>query len=170
MKYHKQEHLYNPEIGMKGSCYPTVFACLLDLPLNEVPYFHLFYWTIEEKNNINRVFRARFLGNPNSSREEATENQLQNFDHWTSMAASLWDIVLKSWLASKGYEEEFFNDLDEYLSHSREFPYLVSGLSARGIEHVVIYKGHQMIHDPHPSNDGLVSFNKQHPYSFLKKI
>ena len=165
MKYHKQEHLYAPEIGMKGSCYPTVLACLLDLELHDVPYFHLFYWTTGEKRNLNKVFRNRYLDN--KPEEECQENQRCNYHHAISLADGLWDIVLKTWLAAQGYEETFVKE-DSQLDTS--MPYLVSGISVRGIEHVVIYQGGKMIHDPHPSNDGLVKPKEHYPYSYLKKI
>lgn len=34
--------------------------------------------------------------------------------------------------------------------------YMLSGMSPRGVNHVVVCKGGEIIHDPHPSNDRLV--------------
>ena len=33
--------------------------------------------------------------------------------------------------------------------------YMLSGTTPRGVNHVVVCKGGKLIHDPHPSNDGL---------------
>lgn len=34
--------------------------------------------------------------------------------------------------------------------------YMLSGMSPRGVNHVVVCKGGEIIHDPHPSNDRLI--------------
>ncbi len=163
MKYHTQEHLYEPDKGMKGSCYPTVYACLLDLELHEVPYFHLFYWTGKEKLNLNHSFRKRFLHD--KPEEECMDNEKENYRHNISIADNLWDTVRSMWLASKGLREVFVRTPEEC---PKGEPYMVSGLSPRGIEHVVIFQNGEMIHDPHPSRDGLIKLKEHFAYSFLE--
>ena len=61
MIYHIQEHLYKPDAYPDGSCYPTVYACILDLPLNQVPYFNLFYFTTsKQKENFAKYIKDRY--------------------------------------------------------------------------------------------------------------
>jgi len=45
--------------------------------------------------------------------------------------------------------------------------YTASGPSARGVSHIVVYQDGKMIHDPHPSNEGLVKVNY---YTIYKKV
>ncbi len=37
------------------------------------------------------------------------------------------------------------------------FDYILAGVSSRGIGHVSIYRGDELIHDPHPSGGGILS-------------
>ncbi len=168
MKYHKQEHLYIPGGPKRGSCYPTVYACLLDLELHDVPYFHLMYWTEEERDNFTRYCNDRYLDN--KPIEEAPENQKTNWSSFISKALSLWDFVRETWLASQGYAETVIEDIDSWLKENKDVPYLAYGNSARGIGHVVIYQNGEMIHDPHPNNDGLISLRDGYPFTYLRKF
>ena len=139
MLYHKQEHLVTEENPVKrGSCYPTVLACLLDKPLHEVPYFHLFYWTQEEKDNFTKVFADKYC---DGNYETANENSKHNFSHNLSVCLNLWHNVMQYWLASQGYRIEMImiEDYKEWLSKNKDVPYLVSGKSSRGVKHVVIF-------------------------------
>ena len=63
--------------------------------------------------------------------------------------------ILKSVLDSDS--NHLFND--EY--------YLVSGNTIRNIKHVCIYKNGKLFHDPHPSQQGLISETSIHT---LRKI
>ncbi len=168
MLYHKQEHLVtkdNPIV--RGSCYPTVLACLLDKPLHEVPYFHLFYWTQEEKDNYTKFATEKYCdGNYNT----ADANQKQNWSHNISIFLNMWYTVMLSWLASQGYKEEQIPNIEQWLAEGNMgVPYMVSGKSSRGVNHIVIYKSGILFHDPHPSNEGLLELAES-PYSILVKI
>lgn len=64
--------------------------------------------------------------------------------------ADWWDFTL-GWLLNRGYRLERPN---RHL-YTNEY-YLVSGPSPRGdFQHVVVYKNGKMVHDPHPSQDGV---------------
>ncbi len=159
--------LYIPGTHSKGSCFPTVIACILDLELKEVPYFNLFYWTQEEKDIMTSVYNNRYLnGKPIG---EAEDYQKSNFNHKISLVLNLWDLTLEIFLASKGYERKYIKNINEWLLENKDIPYMVSGLSPRGVLHVVIFKNGEMIHDPHPSGEGLVSLS-EYPYDYLKKV
>lgn len=40
-----------------------------------------------------------------------------------------------------------------------DYHYIVQGKSSRGFYHAVVYRNGEMVHDPHPSDAGLLSFN-----------
>jgi hypothetical protein len=63
-----------------------------------------------------------------------------------------WHSV-KQFLASKGLQQEsVFRELHDTI----EGPYLVYGPSSRGILHAVIYQNGKLLHDPHPSGEGVL--------------
>lgn len=168
MKYHKQEHIVTLDNPVKrGSCYPTALACILDMELHDVPYFHLFYWTDEERENFQKVFADRFC---EGDYTKAEKYQQENYTHYLSLILNHWYNTLMFWLASQGYSEEIIwpDKYEQWLKDNQDIPYMVSGKSSRGVQHVVIYMNGKMIHDPHPSNEGLVELS-EHPYSYLKR-
>ncbi|MDE2441810.1 MAG: hypothetical protein KGP14_12370 [Betaproteobacteria bacterium] len=71
---------------------------------------------------------------------------------------------VNSFLASKGkqiFSVPFAADrldilLDSLGHQNPDAIYMLSGESSRGVNHVVICRGGEVIHDPHPSNSGLI--------------
>lgn len=69
----------------------------------------------------------------------------------------------RAWLASIGYElfeistspDRSFSE--EFLSYVPEVPHLMSGISPRGYGHRCVGIGGQLVHDPHPSQAGLLT-------------
>lgn len=153
-----------------GSCWPTAYACLLDLELDQVPNWNLCYWTIEEKRNISAYLRDRFLDGVTIDEFTGATHQKENFYHFAHMSTFVWDNTRTYWLAAKGFKEEWITDIDEWLKNNLDVPYMASGRSPRGLDHVCIYVNGQLHHDPHPSGEGLVDIWKEYPYSYLKKI
>lgn len=171
MKYHKQKILNEDFGGEKGSCYPTVIACLLDLELIQVPLFNLLYWKKKENINIDSVAKITKLHG--QEWEDATESQHDNYSRFTSRKHSIWDDVLQYFLASRGYVEHYIEkeDYNKWLRNHTNQYYMVTGMSPRGVTHVVIYQNGKMVHDPHPSNSGVeIKENQTAPYSYLEKI
>lgn len=83
------------------------------------------------------------------------EQDVEQVPHFVQMdedgIADWWDAS-SEWLNERGYEllPQFFNNFKE-----DEF-YLVTGKSPRGdFDHVVVYQNGKMVHDPHPSGDGI---------------
>jgi len=172
MKFHKQKFIVvrneNNEIIQEESCYPTVIACLLDLEPDEVPNFQLLFWSrIGQKESLDRYFSRKYLGG--LPKEECEEYKQSNYNHAHGLSNGLWDIVREYWLASKGFKEEWIGDIDQWLRDNPDTPYLCSGKSSRGVDHVVIYMNSQPLHDPHPENSFLTEL-WQMPYSYLQKI
>jgi hypothetical protein len=169
IQFYKQVHLYIPEIE-SGSCYPTVYACLLGVELHKVPHFNLFYWSTNEKLNLATYFQNRFLDGKSRIDFDGEDYKKTNFDHFSSMAACLWDNVRTFWLASQGFAEQRITDIDEWLKENPNKAYMASGKSSRGVEHVVLYMNGEFLHDPHPSGEGLISLNENYPFSYLHPI
>jgi hypothetical protein len=174
MKFHKQEHLVvrnsDGDLIQHGSCYPTVLACLLDLELHEVPYFHLLYWTKENNRNLSKYFENRYLNGQKISDFTGEEYQKDNFHSATSMTMNLWSLVFEYWLASVGYKEKYIEDIDQWLKENPNTPYLAQGKSSRGVDHIVIYMNGKLYHDPHPSDEGLIELRPENAFKILEKI
>ena len=80
------------------------------------------------------------------------EMNLEDVPHFAAMPDDTWFEFMCNWLWDKGWNIEDFetvNDSPEYM--------LTIGPSQRGVSHAVIYKDGEMVHDPHPSNAGLLS-------------
>lgn len=154
MKYHKQKHLQIREGDRNiqtGSCYPTVIACLLDLELDQVPNFQLLYFDrADQRKNLEAWLKNKYLSEDRLAglNEAERESQNERYDLAVSESHGLWDKVINWWLASEGYETNFYST--DWVKDHPGVPYLVSGISPRGVQHVVIYQDGKMIHDPHP--------------------
>ena len=169
MKYHKQLHVVTPDNpNQRGSCFTTVLACLLDKELDEVPDFHLYYWSDQEVENAKRVLAAHYC---NGDYEKAKKFKKDNYKQAFSRFVSLWDDATTLWLAAQGYKQDWIEreNYDQWLIDNPDTPYMVIGTSSRNVLHVVIYMNGKMIHDPHPSNEGLISLTKE-PYRILTKV
>jgi hypothetical protein len=180
MRKHIQEHLWSANDRIpRGSCYPTVLACLLDIDLHEIPYFHLLYFrTEEEKQNIKRLFEKKhFNGLTLEQYEQSPDKDDQKIEFYRDSVFNalhwIWDNVREFWLASKGYKESYISadQIDQWVKDHPNTPYIVSGKSPRGVQHVVIYQNGEMIHDPHPSKGGVFEDDdKKLSYSFIEPI
>lgn len=125
MKRHKQLFKHDPANGTYGDCQRTAIACLLD------------------KDDPSEV--------PNFA-----EN------HWEDGAA--FDNAVRDYLRSQGFDwfVMAFNWSDAspqevitYIGHHNPSYYMICGMGARGVNHIVICKGNEFFHDPHPSDDFL---------------
>lgn len=76
-----------------------------------------------------------------------------------------WEVLWR-WLGHIGYEistDERFRcfhgdeSKSEFKEQLKDKYYLVSGKSQRGFQHICIYKNGELVHDPHPSKEGIVT-------------
>lgn len=170
MLYHKQIQLWNKEDKIPtGSCYPTVLACLLDLPLDKVPYINLLYFKSDfERNNFDLYRKKRY-----TEADHYDEEQKDKFiSQHISSQLNLWNQALEMWLISQGYYEDYCPDIERFIKENPDKPYMVTGVSLRGVQHVVIGLNGEFHHDPHPSNTFLVTppEGQRYTYTFLEKI
>lgn len=162
MIFHKQKLLYSPDTYPDGSCYPTAYACILDMELEEVPYFNLFYFTSsKQKANFTKYIDLHY--NKSDYSEEIKKHNIENFENQRDW---LWENARKYWLISMGYTEDHIADHDKWLKENPDREYLAHGRSPR-TGHVVVYKNGKLLHDPHPSNTGLIEIDY---FSYLRKI
>lgn len=156
MKFHKQKYLSIREGEKKiqiGSCYPTAIECLLDLEVDQVPNFQLLYFQRDgQQERLDKYLKEHYLAGKHF--DNAEDYQRENYLHKKNLCCGIWDLSLRYWLASEGYEMRFY-DLDWY-KNNPDKPYMVSGMSPRGFQHVCIYKNGELFHDPHPDGTGLV--------------
>jgi len=80
---------------------------------------------------------------------------LDDVPKFEEMGENRWWIELRKWLKIQG-----FHLMSWEIETGKEFYlpgyFIACGPSPRGFEHAVIYKNTEMVHDPHPSRDGLV--------------
>mgnify|MGYP003393736049 CR=1 FL=1 len=67
-----------------------------------------------------------------------------------------WWAAVRDWLRMRGFGIMFLELSDPKHIGMFEGWFIVSGKSARGVDHATIWCGGEMRHDPHPSNGGLV--------------
>ena len=118
------------DMVVRGNCMAAVIASILEMPITDVP-------------NIETLF---------------------------DVTPSLWQEVLMAWTNSLGYD--WGNDDRFRVFHDKDFGgenrnklieqlsdtyYIVSGKSSRGVYHVCIYQNGNLVHDPHPSREGLTT-------------
>jgi hypothetical protein len=116
------------DIVVSGNCYAAAIASMLDLPITEVPNCEVFFPWSEEN---------RF------------------WDQWMNA----W-LELKGWKIESAPEYGVYHDDEHYADGTAELLkddfYFVSGPSVRGVNHICIFKAGRLVHDPHPTKEGIL--------------
>lgn len=79
------------------------------------------------------------------------ELKLEEVPHFVTLPDDEWFAFLCNWLYDQGYEVEDFDSVwetDDFM--------LVVGPSPRSVSHAVVYKNGELVHDPHPSDVGIL--------------
>lgn len=126
MKFQKQLNMHDPENGIYGDCLRTVFACLLDLDPQDVPHFN------DRTDGRNDQDVGRMLNDWLRERGYALVTTRYNGE------ASLDDVLAAADWGSFG------------------MPFLLSGKSGIGADHVVICHDGKIIWDPSRVDSGIV--------------
>ncbi len=87
------------------------------------------------------------------------ELNAEKVPHFVELFPESWWIETNKWLWMKG----FFLQNYPIVAIDEDYPFLISdfhlisGKSPRGLGHTCVGKEGKIVHDPHPSRDGLVS-------------
>ncbi|GAA4328474.1 hypothetical protein [Flaviaesturariibacter amylovorans] len=130
-----------------GNCWATAIASILELPLSEVPNFEVWY---EWEDGLWWYLTDRFLLKKGMKLD--TDHRFRVFH----MTEAEWECFGEA-IDAKIETPEHYYRLRVELKHEY---YFVSGLSARGVSHVTIWKNGVMVHDPHPSRDGILELTR----------
>lgn len=119
------------EIVQNGNCYAAAIASILEVPITEVPNVEVFF----------------------------------KFENGPWIETMLAFLNLMGWELNCDDRFKVFHDIkfgadegkrSEYMDHCVNKYYLVSGPSARGVHHICIYKNGKLVHDPHPTKEGIL--------------
>jgi hypothetical protein len=124
---HKWHRVTQTLFGLEGNCQTAVLASLLNLPIEEVPYF---------------AEGLQFNGVRVEKSDEIFNKRVDDY-----MESLGYEILW--YLDSKATQDFIKNEMFGK-------PYQVIGKSPRGYYHVVIYQDGEMVHDPHPDFTGVV--------------
>jgi hypothetical protein len=146
------------KIIQNGNCYPAAIASILELPITEVPNFEVFYehyykgkytqgdWIWEE-------IILRFLIRHGVTKDY--DNRFRVFH----VSEEDWNTTTDEW--DRQYKD--LGDYEELISKLQSEYYFISGTSARGLQHITIWQGDKMVHDPHPTGEGILD-KRQYEY------
>ena len=128
------------ETVIRGNCYAAVIASFLDLPITEVPNFEIWY---QFEGSFYDDLRDRFLN-------------LKGYK-WEDEDAYLFRVFHDDMLDDLSHmDAEKIAECKELL---KDRYYFCAGYSPRGIYHITIWKNGKLIHDPHPTKEGLKSID-----------
>jgi hypothetical protein len=119
------------EMVVRGNCYAAAIASVLEMDITAIP-------------NVETLF---------------------------PIEGGYWSDVMQTFLKSIGWElrtnDQFrvFHDDTFIVDSDKEYYrlecegryYLVSGNSPRGVKHICIYKNGKLVHDPHPTREGILT-------------
>jgi hypothetical protein len=119
---------------------------------------------VVKNSNGDMVVRGNCLAAAIASLLELPITEVPNFETLYGINNTYYYEVLCKWLRHLGYEittddrfKCFHGDenRNEFKEQLKDMYYLVSGKSTRGIQHICIYQNGKLVHDPHPTNEGL---------------
>ena len=128
---------------VNGNCYPTAIACILEMPPADVPNIENLWdvgtdyaYDVMHRWLYNKGFKLR--------------------DHaWEYCVFHMGSHKIKNTIIHD-YLLSLKEDQKQHLRDKlKDKFYMVSGYSPRGIFHVCIYQNGVMVHDPHPTKEGI---------------
>ena len=123
------------EMIVRGNCLAACIASLLELPITEVPNVETLYGI---DDNYYWEVLWRWLGH--LGYELSTDERFKCFH--------------------QNFEDKNFGGIDHsqaLIDELKDKYYLVYGKSPRGIQHVCIYQNGKLVHDPHPTKEGILT-------------
>jgi hypothetical protein len=122
------------ETIIHGNCYPAIIATMLNLPITEVPNTEVFFDTsFDYKWLMNAWMREKFK----MKVEWAEEYEIFHLEFEEGCRTD-----------KEANDKRIDLSGDEYLAY---------GQSPRGVSHICVYQQGELVHDPHPTREGLVT-------------
>jgi hypothetical protein len=129
------------EVVVNGNCWAAAIASILELPLTEVPNFEIwfkedtgFWW--ELTNRFLHISGYKLVYSPWFQAFHKTEEE------WND------------WIKQEEFES--FGNYHQAREDFKDQYYFISGQSPRGVSHVTIWQNGKMVHDPHPTREGIL--------------
>lgn len=139
------------EVIANGNCWASAIASILEMPLSEVPNFEVWY----QHKYKNRLIDGDQLWDELTQRFLIRHGYKIEFDYRFQcfhLTRKEWNVLVyeeSSALPNNANYDACRDELkDEY--------YFISGPSPRGVSHVTIWQNDKMVHDPHPSGEGIL--------------
>lgn len=123
------------ETVINGNCWAAAIASILELPITEVPNFEVLF-PHTERTGVQWMDLTRSFLFYKGFRYEP-------YDKFKCFHPEL----------IPGWNQEHIMGLRNRLADQY---YLVSGPSPRGVNHVTIWQNGRMVHDPHPTREGIL--------------
>lgn len=128
---------------VNGNCYPTAVACILEVPPTDVP-------NIETLWDVGTGFAYDVMHKWLNEKGYKLRDFAVEYSVFHEGSEKIKDTINVDYLSN--LSEDTKAQLREEL---KDKYYMVSGKSRRGIYHVCIYKNGSLIHDPHPTSEGI---------------
>lgn len=129
---------------VRGNCFAASIASILELPIEQVPNVEVFFHM------------------PDSSYWMEVMMTFLNSLGWDLVTDHDYCVFHPSHHSMVRIPEN--EDPDKYItqkmSELKDDYYLVSGPSVRGVNHITIYKAGAMVHDPHPTREGIKELHR----------
>jgi hypothetical protein len=139
-------------IVQNGNCWAAAIASILEIPITEVPNFEVWFqwedgmwWYLTDRFLLKKGFKL-----------ESIADQFRVF-HMTV-------DEYQSWCDK---EEIHPGDYHQLKADYKDEFYFACGPSARGVSHVTIWKNGSMVHDPHPTREGIIELKR---FEWIRKL
>ena len=140
-----------------GNCYPAVIASLMELPIEDVPNFEVFY-SLSKNHSFWIDVMTKWLEGHHKE-----INSDYRFHAWHPEIS--FPVTIQDRLMLDGETE--IDMLTRLRLETKDKYYLGSGPSSRGVNHICIYINGELAWDPHPSREGLLYIDE---FSTLEDI
>lgn len=164
----------------QGNCMQTVIASMLDIKVEDVPSIENLFFDKKELKNLHKYARNTYLEGRSKNRVSKKEQyKKDNYQRFIAEACYLWNRVFHIFVHSKGFNIRYLYphkkdilkeyDINIWLKNKKNKDkfYTASGISPRGVNHIVIYQNGKLFHDPHPEGGGVIDI---YEYKVFEKI
>lgn len=144
------------EIVQHGNCWAAAIASILELPITEVPNFEVWFDT-----------KLQYLWSDLTDCFLIMNGYICEYDN----RFKVFHKTREQWNTEQ--DEQWFcaftdyGDYDDLWKQLHNEFYLISGMTVRGFSHVIICKAGKMVHDPHPTKEGILELTN---FQYIRKL